>query len=200
MVKLYYIAFFKKLEGQEPIRLGNICDVSHVNYFLQGTVADGINFLARTTSHSTTPGERTITPVNVEKQSYLLYAHAFIDGLVCVVVTDNEYPKVTVLDIIASQTAVFRKNVKVSEIKEDAKINLSYMKEYLTKSPKEISKIEKINEQLEEVKEIMRKNIDEITMRGEKLEVLMEKSKDLSENSKLFAKKSRQLNSCCKSW
>lgn len=58
-------------------------------------------------------------------------------------------------------------------------------------------KIEKVNTQLKEVKEIMIENIEKILDRGEKLEDLLTKSQKLSETSKQFYKKAKKLNSCC---
>ena len=48
------------------------------------------------------------------------------------------------------------------------------------------SKIEQIQDQLADVKEIMAQNIEEILNRGENLEVLVEKSEDLNATSYIF--------------
>eukprot|EP00461_Guttulinopsis_vulgaris_P003230 UN03231 len=58
----------------------------------------------------------------------------------------------------------------------------------------------KIQSQLDEVKDIMRQNIDEILKRGETLDGLLEKSSDLSESSKQFYEKSSEANSCWRRW
>ncbi|SNW62648.1 Synaptobrevin/VAMP-like protein [Orpheovirus IHUMI-LCC2] len=58
-------------------------------------------------------------------------------------------------------------------------------------------KMLKIRKELEETKDILYKTVDDILERGEKLEILIDKTNDLSVHSKIFAKKSRDLNRCC---
>jgi synaptobrevin family protein YKT6 len=66
--------------------------------------------------------------------------------------------------------------------------------------PCKIDKLYKIEKTLDEVKIVMVDNIEKVLQRGEKLNILMEKSQDLSTHAKLFQKKSKNLNACCKSW
>jgi synaptobrevin family protein YKT6 len=56
----------------------------------------------------------------------------------------------------------------------------------------------KIQKDLDEIKEIMHKNIDEILKRGETLDQLVEKSEEMSASSVHFYKQSKKVNSCCK--
>lgn len=48
-----------------------------------------------------------------------------------------------------------------------------------------------------EVKEILVKNFDQLNLRNEALEQLIDRSEDLSLQTKLFAKQSAKLNGCC---
>ena len=50
---------------------------------------------------------------------------------------------------------------------------------------------------LDETKDILVKSIDEVLERGEKLEDLVDISKDLSAQSKMFYKGAASTNSCC---
>ena len=57
----------------------------------------------------------------------------------------------------------------------------------------------KIEKELYDVKEIMQQNMEDILKRGENLDNLMEKSKDLSSVSVNFYKKAKKQNEgCCK--
>ena len=58
-----------------------------------------------------------------------------------------------------------------------------------------MDKIEKLNSQLSETKEILCQAIDKVLQRGEKLDDLVEKSTKLSSQSKLFDKEARKANS-----
>lgn len=59
-------------------------------------------------------------------------------------------------------------------------------------------KLLKIQKNLDDIKDIMHKNIDEVLKRGENLDSLMEKSEDLSATSVQFYKKAKSTNACCK--
>jgi len=55
------------------------------------------------------------------------------------------------------------------------------------------NKITEVKLQISKVKEVMVKNIDMVIDRGEKIEVLEQKSADLSDNANKFKKQSRSL-------
>ena len=54
-----------------------------------------------------------------------------------------------------------------------------------------------INKNLSETKDVMHKAIEDVLERGENLDVLLEKSEDVSAVSMKFLKKSKDMNSCC---
>ena len=66
--------------------------------------------------------------------------------------------------------------------------------EFLNKwqNPHEADKLMKVEKDLFEVKEIMHQNLNDILKRGENLETLMAKSKDLSSVSVDFYKKAKK--------
>lgn len=58
-------------------------------------------------------------------------------------------------------------------------------------------KINGIKEQIDEVTNIMSKNLDDLMKRGEKLDDLIASTEELSKLSKDFGKKAKKLNRCC---
>ncbi len=58
-------------------------------------------------------------------------------------------------------------------------------------------KIDKIHKQLDDVKEIMHRNIEDVLNRGEKIDNLMIKADHLSQSSKTFYVGAKKLNRCC---
>ena len=58
-------------------------------------------------------------------------------------------------------------------------------------------KIDKIHKQLDDVKEIMHRNIEDVLNRGEKIDNLMIKADHLSQSSKTFYIGAKKLNRCC---
>ena len=58
-------------------------------------------------------------------------------------------------------------------------------------------KIASLQKHVEDTQDIMAENITMLLDRGEKLDQLIDKSNQLTTQSKLFSKKARQLHSCC---
>ncbi|GMH55661.1 hypothetical protein TrRE_jg110 [Triparma retinervis] len=73
------------------------------------------------------------------------------------------------------------------------------LEEYLAKyqDPASADKITKIQKDLDDTTEILHKTIDNVLERGVKLDQLVERSDDLSRQSKMFYKQARKTNSCC---
>jgi len=65
-------------------------------------------------------------------------------------------------------------------------------------NPAEADKLTKIEKDLEEVKQTVTQSMDDLLKRGESLDQLMEKSKDLSSTSVQFYRTAKKNNQCCK--
>ena len=73
------------------------------------------------------------------------------------------------------------------------------LEQYVTtyQDPSSADKITKIQKDLDDTTEILHKTIDNVLERGVKLDQLVERSDDLSRQSKMFYKQARKTNSCC---
>ena len=71
----------------------------------------------------------------------------------------------------------------------------SSLQEY--QDPTNVDKLAKVDRQLHETKDILLQTIDKVLARGEKLDDLVERSKNLTDTSKQFYKQARKTNSCC---
>ncbi|XP_063223402.1 vesicle-associated membrane protein 7 [Bacillus rossius redtenbacheri] len=74
---------------------------------------------------------------------------------------------------------------------EFSQVLANEMKHY--SESREIDTISRVHGELDELKNIMVKNIDNVAMRGERLELLVNKTENLSANSVTFRKTSRNL-------
>ena len=63
--------------------------------------------------------------------------------------------------------------------------------------PAAADKLTKIQRDLDETQAVLHQTIDSVLERGVKLDSLVEKSNDLSGQSKLFYKTAKKHNSCC---
>lgn len=90
-------------------------------------------------------------------------------------------------------------NRQWSAASEDSSDEPEFMTKMLTEyqDPKTADKIMLIQKNLDDLKDIMHKNINDVLKRGESLESLMERSEDLSQASIHFYKKAKATNSCC---
>jgi synaptobrevin family protein YKT6 len=63
--------------------------------------------------------------------------------------------------------------------------------------PAAADQIMRIQRNLDETRDVLHNTIDSVPQRGEKLEDLVERSGELSGQSKLFYKNAKKANSCC---
>ena len=63
--------------------------------------------------------------------------------------------------------------------------------------PANADQIMKIQRSLDETRDVLHNTIDSVLQRGEKLEDLVERSGELSTQSKLFYREAKRANSCC---
>jgi synaptobrevin family protein YKT6 len=63
--------------------------------------------------------------------------------------------------------------------------------------PKQVDKLSKIQQELDETTQIMHETIDKVLERGVKLDDLVDRSADLSSQSRMFYKTAKKHNSCC---
>lgn len=78
-------------------------------------------------------------------------------------------------------------------------INFTQLPSYLTKyqDPREADPLTKMQGDLDETKIILRNTIEQVLVRGEKLDDLVLQSEELSMQSKAFYKTAKKTNSCC---
>lgn len=129
--------------------------------------------------------------------------HCYVrsDGLAGTVTTDGEYPARVafgllgqLLDDFTNQHGDAWKTVSTPE-----SMTFPEATEYLEKyqDPASADKVTKIQKDLDETTQILHKTIDSVLERGVKLDNLVDKSNDLSAQSKLFYKQAKKTNSCC---
>ncbi|KAF0356173.1 snare protein YKT6 [Gigaspora margarita] len=115
-----------------------------------------------------------------------------------VIICDNEYPQRVALSLLSKILDEFLGKFAQNTRKQQT-ISYSELKNYLIKyqDPKEADQIIKVQEQLDETKQVMNKTIESLLQRGEKLDELIDRSQEISFQSKAFYKQARKTNSCC---
>ncbi|GAX28755.1 synaptobrevin homolog YKT6 [Fistulifera solaris] len=181
----------------EPVPLTVATELSSFGFFQRQSVKEMLMFLTKTFMKRTEPGQRQ----SVEHEGYVVHCYVRSDGLGGTVTTDGEYPARVafvmlgqLLDEFAQKQGDSWKTVTTPE-----SVTFPPADEYLQKyqNPAEADKITKIQKDLDETTQILHKTIDSVLERGVKLDNLVEKSNDLSAQSKLFYKSAKKTNSCC---
>lgn len=161
-----------------------------------------INFNSRTIAGRIPPGNKC--SVSLENNVGVCHCWTTKDGLSCTVITDNEYPEkaafILINNILMDFRETFAANPSVYEnATSDANLKYENLEIFLKKwqDPSEADKLMKIEKELLEVKEVIHKNLADLLKKGEELDKLMVKSKDLSAVSVDFYKKAKKQNSKC---
>ncbi|CAI9149179.1 unnamed protein product, partial [Rangifer tarandus platyrhynchus] len=142
----------------------------------------------------------------VEFQERIGHCHVYVhpSGLACTVLSSAAYPMRVAFGLIAEAVRRFQEiyfgqweNLTVDQ-PEGAKFaeeGRELLQQY--QNPVEADRILKVQRGLDEVKDVMLKNIDDLLQRGEKLDDLMKRSEDLSNTSYQFYRQAKKNNQCC---
>jgi len=133
------------------------------------------------------------------KQNYI-HCMKELDNLSYIAITDNDYPSLAAHGVLRTVSREFHSTVdeKTYETATDDSINFPYLSKCLQtyKQPPE-DKIELIEKEIDKSKQIITDSIEKVLANMEKLDDLVAKSNDLSEQSRIFYKNSKKLNRCC---
>ena len=137
--------------------------------------------------------------------AYTGYVHVQPNqGLAGVAITDNEYPQNVAFDVIAKMLATFSSRFSKlhwagMEKKDLVSLSLPQLSEMLRsfQDPTEANALLKVQKTLDETRTVLTTTIEALLERGEKLDTLVEKSEQISTQSKAFYKVAKKTNSCC---
>ena len=198
-MKILSIHIFS-LYKSKPIILSSAFSLDFVSIFQRGTLKDFLNF------HSRLVIERVQkdTHAQVQLEKGICYAIANEDKIGVTLISDEEYPKRVAIDFLLKihdnfKTFLAQQNVNLNSIDEDTDLKFDYIATEIEawQDPSKKDNIMKLQNELNDVQDIMRQNLNELLKREENLESLMAKSQDLSSASVNFYKQAKKTNSCC---
>jgi len=198
-MKLLSVIFLKHEVGKAPFVLSAHFELSTFGFFQRGGVQEICTFASREVVHRSEEGAAL---QSVKYQEYLCHTRIAPNGLAVVTLCDQDYPRYVAFSLLKEALELFTQRYKDSAWKDtttDLTLALPGMDAILKRyqDPAEADKLMKIKKDLDETKEIVIKSMDQLLARGERLEDLIEISNDLSFQSKAFAKRTEDLNSCC---
>jgi len=156
-----------------------------------------LTFFAKTFTKRTEPGQRQ----SITHESHVVHCYVRSDGLAGAVTTDLEYPARVAFVLLTQLLDEFQQTIGDSwrSVSTAESVAFPQIEEYLQKyqDPAAADKVAKIQQDLDETTQILHKTIDSVLERGTKLDSLVERSNDLSAQSKMFYKQAKKTNSCC---
>ncbi|KAJ3097914.1 palmitoyltransferase [Physocladia obscura] len=180
-------------------------DLMSFNYFQRGSVQEFLGFFIKTAVERTQRGMRQKIE---EQQMYVGHVYVRGDGLAGVIVTDIEYPTRSAFTIVNKILDEFSAKFPKSQfaIMDPANTSSVYpeLKEQLVKyqDPHEADPLLRVQRDLDETKIVLvsgliHKTMESLLNRGEVLDDLVQRSDQLSSQSKMFYKTAKSTNSCC---
>ena len=198
-MKILSIHIFS-LYQSKPIILSSAFALSFVSIFQRGTLKDFLNFHSRLVIERVTQD----THAQVQLEKGICYAIANSDKIGVTMICDEEYPKRVAIDFLMKihenfKTFVEEKKLDLNLISSDTDVKYDYIANEIEdwQDPSKKDSLMKLQNELNDVTDIMRQNINELLKREENLESLMQKSNDLSATSVSFYKQAKKTNSCC---
>ncbi|KAL4230164.1 Vesicle-associated membrane protein [Mactra antiquata] len=174
------------------------------------TVARGTTVLAKYAScagNFTEVTEQILAKIPADN-SKLTYSHGSYlfhyvceDRIVYLCITDDDYERAKAFSFLSEIKRKFQMQYGVraqtalpyAMNSEFSRVMATQMRVSADGGASSPDKVEKVQGQVDELKGIMVRNIDQIADRGERLELLVDKTEDLSANAVTFKKTSRNL-------
>jgi synaptobrevin family protein YKT6 len=152
-----------------------------------------MDFFTKTVVERTQRGMRQ----SVEQDTYIGHAYRRTDGLAGALIADKEYPPRVAYSLLNKILEEF--TLRVPNSMRTPPVAFPLLREYLDKyqDPHQADSLLKVQAELDETKIVLHKTIESVLQRGERLDNLIEKSDQLSGQSKMFYKTAKKTNSCC---
>lgn len=200
--QLFSIAVYKCTSNNQAFLLLNEQDLSSFNFLLRKNANQVLTFCSRTVAERTDPS--ATGALSITYQGYFCHGWLGDNGLFACVITNEEYPQSAAINAAKTVLVKFRQTIpsnRFASIKADAEPGqfvLPSTSQWISEwqNPDNVSKLTKINKQLEETKSILVKNIDSLLKVNEDLESIANKSQDLNAASKTFVRTAQQTNRC----
>ncbi|PAV80018.1 hypothetical protein WR25_22997 [Diploscapter pachys] len=142
------------------------------------------------------------TRSSVQENEYFLHCLVRENGLAAVSVTDKEYQSRVAMTMMLKVLDDFAAKVHPlswTKITKEEECDYTQLDQFLAtwQNPREADPMTRVQEEIDQTKIVMHDTIQSVLERGEKLDDLVKKSENLSDQSKLFYTQARKMNKCC---
>lgn len=189
-----------KWKDDNSIEVINCSELGSFSFFHRGPIKEHIKFHSRLIVSRTPIGRRS----TIDFDQNLGKCHTWVhpQGVGAAVLIDQEYPMRVAFSLLSESVRIFLEKCtgKWEDLNADTPVSCPEIEELFQKfqNPAEADKLTKIEKDLEDVKGTVMQSMDDLLKRGESLDQLMQKSKDLSSTSVQFYRTAKKNNQCCK--
>ena len=181
---------------QKPLLVSEALDLTKWNIFVRNSVKEYMRFITRELASRYSSENYQIFEYQPENIDITFNAHCKSNTKYCaIIITENDYKQSVAIEVLRKTLFNIEKSIH-SDVIKDINVDCG-LKELLAKYKTGEDKIDEIQKDLDETKEVMVQNVNKLLERGEKIEDLINKSEDLSYSSKAFSKRTKELNRWC---
>ncbi|KAJ2156599.1 palmitoyltransferase [Coemansia sp. RSA 552] len=199
-MKVFQVAVIRPREREtgQPgtLVLASASQLDSFSFFNRGGAEEFMRFFSTTIAERTEVGQRQ----GISEGEYMGYVYRSQPLLSTVVITDKEYPEMVAMELATKLAREFEQQHSAAAIERaTGGVGFPAVQEYLAKyqDPQQANTILKVQKELDETKQVLHKTIEGVLERGEKLDTLVDRSTELSNQSKMFYKTAKKTNSCC---
>ncbi|KAJ7126177.1 snare protein YKT6 [Mycena epipterygia] len=188
-MKIFSISVLQAPPSGASTLLSTANDLSSFSFYQKGSVGEFMSFFSKTVAERTPQGQRQ----SVQENDYT--AHVYNP----VIITDQEYPVRPAFSLLAKVLDEFTAQVPQASWDSPATISFPELTAYIAKyqDPRQADAIMRVQQELDETKIILHKTIESVLQRGERLDTLVDRSNNLSAQTKMFYKTAKKNNQCC---
>ena len=179
-------------DTEEPVILDGAYNLADYSFFTRGSVQEFLVFANKVVMKRVPAGIQAI-----DYEGNKIYCFVQPDGLGVLITTDKDYKQRVAIAMAKELMGDFRAAHPAAAWRgcaRDGGCKLPKLESALRdwQDPAKVDKIERVQAQLNETKEVMVQAIEKVLARGEKLDDLVEKSSNLAATSKHFYKEARK--------
>ncbi|KAM5534980.1 hypothetical protein V8D89_011353 [Ganoderma adspersum] len=196
-MKVLSLAIVLAPPNKSAVALSSASDLSSFSFYQRGSIGQFMSFFTKTVAERTPQGQRQ----SIQENEYTahVYNRGGAEQLAAVMIADQEYPVRPAFSLLTKLLDDFIAKVPQASFSTPAAISFPEVNTYLQKyqDPRQADAIMKVQQELDETKIILHKTIESVLQRGEKINDLVDRSNELSAQSKMFYKTAKKQNSCC---
>lgn len=199
--RIFSVMIFNRFSDESCYLLCRYDDLSSIFFLARSQFSELLLHLNRQLILATSPGLRQSVTLDREGIREHVRAHCFSTRmkLAGVIITDIEYPPRVAHQLLNKLLNEAFNLWEMDLPNVDVDYSLPSLDNLLTKydNPEEFDSALRLEREVDETRKILLLTVDQLMLRGEKIEDLAGKTKDLKYQSRVFHKNAKEMKPCC---